>query len=237
MKGVFIRTTALLYHEIRLHWSQGIHALYFLFALLYIGLLTCLPPSWKRPAAAGLLLSDPTVLGFFFSGMILFWERDLFPALFITPLRPGPYLLVRAFSFLILSLLLSLAFLIPAFGLDYRPAPVLLGLILTAPFFTFLGMFLSFRFRDVISYLMAGGFLMSLFFLPLLELLPRWHFPIFLPTRSSLILFRIALGLGEKIPRIDVLVSSLIALGETAAVYLLCRRELCLYTAGRRNYD
>jgi len=237
MTGAFFRTASLLRHEIRLHWNQGIHGLYLLFALLYMGLLTILPAPWKSPAAAGLLLSDPSVLGFFFSGMILFWERDLFPALFVTPLKPGLYLLGRAASFLLLSILLSLAFLTPVFRLNYRPGPVLLGLTLTAPFFTFLGMLLSFRFRDVISYLMAGGLIMTLFFLPLLELLPRWNFPVFLPTRSSLFLFRIALGLGEDITPIDVLLSSLISLGETGAVYLLCRRELTLFIAGRREYD
>ncbi len=235
MKEQLTRAAALLRQEAGLQKSQGILYLYLLFALLYILLIRVLPPSWRQGVAAGLLLSDPTVLGFFFSGTILFRERELFPSLFVTPLKPGLFLAARALSFLVLSLLLSLLFLTGGLGLNYRPGPVLLGLVLTAPFFTFSGMYLSFRFRDVLSYLIAGGFLMTLFFLPLLELLPQWRIPLYLPTRSSLFFFRLALfpepaqGLFPG----DYLLAALIAAGETGAAYLLCRGELVRFTAGR----
>ena len=240
MKGSAGQMSAFIRQDIRFQGQQGIYFLYLFFAFLFILLLRLIPPSARRVTATLLLLSDPTVLGFFFSGVILYTEREILPSLFITPLRVESYLLCRILSLLGLSFLLSMIILVSTAVPDLRFLWLVPGLFLSAPFFTLAGIALSLRFRDVISFLILGGLMMTLFFLPFLELLPFKTFPVYLPTRSALQFFRLALGTAEPgtySPR-DLLTTGLISLTETALLFSLCRRDIGKLLGGksRRKY-
>ncbi len=229
--------SAFIRQDIRFQGQQGIYFLYLFFASLFILLLRLLPLSARRITATLLLLSDPTVLGFFFSGVILYTEREILPSLFITPLKVETYLMSRVLSFLGLSLLLSLVILVSSAAPDLRFFWLVPGLVLSAPFFTLAGIALSLRFKDVISFLILGGLMMTLFFLPFLELLPFRTFPVYLPTRSALQFFRLALGTAAPeiySPR-DLFTTGLISLAETALLFSLCRRDIGKLLGGARR--
>lgn len=185
------RAAGLLGYEFVSHLRRGIVGVYLFISLIYIVLLLQLPLKLKAGAALILLFTDTTVLGFFFVGAVMQWEREerIFEGLFVTPLRPVSFICVRVVSLTIISLAAGLVIALVGAGPGrIRLVSLLSGMLLSSVFFTLFGIALAVRTSGVNSYFISATALTAPLFLPLLEVIGLWGHPllILLPTGAAL---------------------------------------------------
>lgn len=115
-----MKPSALLRSEVVLLFRRGIIPVYLIIALIYGGIVFFLNPAMAERVVLLLVFSDVSGIGFFFVGAVMQWEKRerVAQALFITPLNPGFFLLVRTLMLSLISLLVSaLLFLFIARGI------------------------------------------------------------------------------------------------------------------------
>ena len=225
-----MRLKAFFLKDILFQWKQGIHFYYMIVTFLYILLLWLLPSRFRSAGCLIILFSDPTVLGFFFSGIVLYLDKEILPSLFITPLRMDEYIVSRIISFFLISFGISFVLLLLFLPGNFNALFLFLGLAASAPFFTICGMIAALYFKDSGTFLIIGGSSIALFALPFLELLPIRIYPLYLPTRSTLQLFQMSLGLNPL--KGNPLIFFGIAILESAAVFAVFRYRLHQFLSG-----
>jgi len=129
-----MRALAAIKADILFQYRHGFYTVYFLITVFYILLLRLLPTEPRTFLAPVLLFSDPAVLGFFFVGGLVLFERkqNLLEGFLVTPLRPGEYLLAKALSLSLISLATSLAIAWLGVGVPFNPLLLLAGVSLTS---------------------------------------------------------------------------------------------------------
>lgn len=158
--------------DVRFQWRHGFYAVYAVVSLVYVGILTWLPPPFRGVAAQVIIFSDPAVLGFLFSaGMVLLEKsQGVLAPLFVSPLSLHSWLAGRALSLSLLSAASGLSVAMGGLGADLRWYGVLLALVPGSVCFTFLGLGLAARVETVNEFLIKSQFLLIPMALPLLEL-------------------------------------------------------------------
>jgi fluoroquinolone transport system permease protein len=192
------RTLSALKYDLKFQFRHGFYHVYLIITVLYILVLRFLPDGILDTATILILFTDPSVLGFFFIGGILLFERgqNIHASLFTTPVHLREYLWAKALSLALLALLSSFAIIVFTYGFNMNPLPLFFGILLSSIFFTLIGLTLAARFKSLNRYFFTSPLYIILFMLPLLELLGLARSPLFylLPTKGSLLLIGGALA-------------------------------------------
>jgi fluoroquinolone transport system permease protein len=182
-------------YNVKLQFRHGFYYAYLFVCIVYIILLRLIGPEMRELLTPVLIFSDPSMLGIFFVGGIVFLERDdnTLQSLFVTPLRAGDYCIIKAIS---LGFLALLAGLVLAFagkgGLAFGWLSLIAGTVFTSFLFTFAGLGFSVRTDSVIDYIMTVLPVVITAALPFLRYFGLVDSSLFylLPTQASLTLLR-----------------------------------------------
>ena len=222
-------------NDIRLQWRAGFYAVYVVLVLVYVLVLGGLDPALRRSATALMIYIDPSVLGFFFLGGLMLFERGdgVLDALFVGPLRAGEYIAAKGLSLTLLALLSSLAL---ALGVGVVPTslPLMLaGVALTSLMITFFAVAVGSRLTTVNRYFFGGALLSLPLVAPIFGFVGVLSHPLlaWLPAAPGLALIDAGLG-GEALTPMEVLRAIGLLLAWTCAAYLWARRWFERYVIG-----
>jgi fluoroquinolone transport system permease protein len=223
-----MRALAAVRTDIAFQYRHGFYAAYLAVTAVYVALLNILPPEPRAVLAPVLLFTDPAVLGFFFVGGLVLFERkqNLLEGFLVTPLRPGEYLFAKAFSLSLISLATSLAIVWLGVRAPFNPLLLLMGVGLTAPFFTLIGWTLAVRSRTLNGFIMASFLTTPLFAVPLAEYFGLFTHPLLylVPGRGGMLLLA---GSLKGIAPSDVLFSTLSLAFWLGAAFIWAKKCFC----------
>lgn len=180
----------LLIHDFKFQFRHGFYLVYGIITLIYIALIKAIPEGYSERVLVSILFSDPTFIGFFFIGAILYFEKEqrVFDAIMVTPSTKGEYILSKGVSLTILSLGIVSLMVLFTYGPKLNWGFLLSGVTLTSFLFIFIGMVVAAFFNSITTYLVIGGLLLAPFSLPIinyLELASGWWWNL-IPTTGSL---------------------------------------------------
>lgn len=183
--------SALKFDILSLYRYRIVHA-YLFIAIAHIFFLNMMPESVSVTANILVIFTDPVVLGFYFIGGIILLEKsqNTFDSLFVTPFRIKEYIITKVCSFTLLTVAVCLIIIIFTTGFKINIWPILLGVFLSAIFFTLFGFSLAVRTNTLNHYFIISALYSAIFFLPLLDYLNIFHTRLFyfIPSYSTLIL-------------------------------------------------
>lgn len=197
------RLTSALRLEVTLQVRQKfLHAAVFS-GLIWLAVLLPMSPALRPIAEPYILLGDIAIIGFFFIGGSVFFEKQerTLGAVISTPLRFWEYLCVKLAVLLGVSVLLALIVVSAAHGFAYRPLPLLTGLVLGTLLMLLVGFITSLPFSSVSDWFMsATGPLAVMTGLPVLYFSGVWVSPVLylIPTLGPLLL------LGEAFDQVTL---------------------------------
>lgn len=188
------RFCSVLGYDILFQFRNGFYHAYLFLTVLYVILLRFIPLPERGDFLVLLLFMDNCVLGFFFVGGLMLLEKNdnLFQSLFITPLRQGEYLLSKAVSLGLISLVSSLILQLATMGIPERWFLFSMGILLSSSMFTLLGIAIGSVSSSINDYF-ARSILPSLVLaLPLLPFfgITLWTPFLVFPTTASLLLLQ-----------------------------------------------
>jgi fluoroquinolone transport system permease protein len=173
------------------------HRQRFLYAALFSGLIwlaVLLPLSHRLRAVAEpyVLLGDIAIIGFFFIGGSVFFEKQerTLSGLISTPLRFGEYLAAKVSVLCAVSLIVAVTVVTVAHGTAYRPAPMVTGVLLGTLLMLLIGFITSLPFASVSDWFLAGTVPIAVMNLPVLHYSGLWPNPVLhvIPTQGPLML-------------------------------------------------
>ncbi len=129
-------------HDVKYQFKHGFYFIYFIMVVFYIVVMGILPEAWKNAATVAVLFIDPAALGFFFIGGILLLEKGerVLDALFVSPLRVWEYVLAKAVSLGIISVLTGIVIAVIGLGTKVNPPLLMLSLLFGSVVYTFVGL-------------------------------------------------------------------------------------------------
>lgn len=139
-----MRFASLLRGDIRFQFKYGFYLLYGIFALMYTAILQLLPEAWKASVAVLMVFSDPTMLGLFFMGAILQFEKEehTLHSIVVSPVSVQEYVLSKLCSLAVISTLVALL-LAKVGGILDHPMRFALAIVFGSCLFTSLGLVLA----------------------------------------------------------------------------------------------
>lgn len=163
-------------------------------ALLYILLLRSLPFTNLDYISILLVISDPTMFGVLFIGVLVLYEKDnnTLNALIVTPLRPYCYLLSKAISLTIVAVPIALAIGLFGHGADIGYFPFLVSVILSSFIFVFLGFVVVSRSKGFNQFVIKFAVFTIPVSLPFLSLFNLVHSDLFylVPSQATILLLK-----------------------------------------------
>lgn len=191
-----MRTSTAFAFDVRFQWRHGFYGVYVFVCACYWVLLHFIPEVYKEKALLLLTFSDPSALGLIFAGGIVLLERDqgIHDSLFVTPIRTREYLLAKAGSLSLLSLLSAWVIHLLTMGIPESPFCYSVGILLTSSFMTLLSIGVVVRCKTINGFILLSQVYALPFVLPLLGYLGVWDSEIFLllPTEGTLRLLQSA---------------------------------------------
>ena len=184
----------LLKNDLRLGLRYGFYTIYAVLTALYIIIVRMLPESIQIKGLQLLIFTDPVVLGFYFVGGSVLLEKieRVHETLFTSPAEPINYMVSKALSFSVLSVLVSFIITLGGVGTGFNPFMLLAGVGLTSFCFTLMGLAIVSRMENVAEYLVCSMGYMLPIFVPLInffDLAEGWWLYLF-PTQATLLLLR-----------------------------------------------
>jgi fluoroquinolone transport system permease protein len=161
--------------------------------LIWLAVLLPMPHSLRPVAEPYILLGDIAIIGFFFIGGIVFFEKQerTLGAVISTPLRFWEYLAAKLTVLLVISLAVALVVVTIAHGLGYHLLPLLVGVVLGTLLMLLVGFITSLPFTSVSDWFMSATIPLSVMSgLPVLHYSGVWPNPAlyFIPTQGPLLL-------------------------------------------------
>lgn len=100
-----MRLKALFLGDIRFQFKYGFYLIYFIFTLLYIGLLYAFPFSARKIAGIIMIFSDPAEIGLYFMGAIVLFEKSerVLNSIAVSPTKPFEYVFSKLLSLSVIS--------------------------------------------------------------------------------------------------------------------------------------
>ena len=179
-------------HDIKFQLRHGFYIAYLAISIIYVAFLRVLPVDIRNFILPIIVFTDPAVLGCFFVAGIFFLERDqnILENLFVTPYSIRGYILNKVISLGLISYLSSVFIAVFSVGFSFNWILYTVAILLSATFFTLLGLILVVRARNLNLYIMYAGLFLLIFNLPLIQYLDLYHNSIFklIPTTSSIYL-------------------------------------------------
>lgn len=205
-----MRFLSVLINDIRYQAKYGFYFLYAFISILYIAILFLCPESYRKTALALIILSDPAMLGYFFIGGIWLLEKGegLHGYWGITPLRPIEYVLSKAVSLAVISVISAGFTAAITLGTSVNLFLLALDVFAGSMIFTVAGLFVASYARSVNHYmLLATPFAVFAITPPILAAFSITH-PIFW-LFPGMALWRVigdSIGLADKISVLPYLI-------------------------------
>ncbi|MCV7065280.1 ABC transporter permease [Mycolicibacterium farcinogenes] len=161
--------------------------------LIWLAVLLPMPHSLRPVAEPYVLVGDIAIIGFFFIGGSVFFEKQerTLGAVISTPLRFWEYLTAKLLVLLSISLLVALVVSTVADGLSYRPVPLILGVVLGTLLMLVVGFITSLPFASVTDWFLAATIPLAVMLVPpLIYFSGLWPHPVLyvIPTQGPLLL-------------------------------------------------
>jgi fluoroquinolone transport system permease protein len=184
--------------DILFQFRHGFYYAYLFVTVFYGIIIIFLPAVYRQLTALFLILSDTSVLGFFFIGGVVLLEKkqSLLTSLAVTPLRISEYIVAKCGSFLILITGSSLIIQACTGVIPQNPVLFLYAVVFSGLLYTLIGLLLGSLARSLNQYFaLSMGSLV--FFIPsvtyIMGLTPQPFFTIF-PLTATYLLFQSALS-------------------------------------------
>jgi hypothetical protein len=184
--------TSMLRWDVRLQRRYGFYTVYAALTAFYAAAFVALPASMTERALVIVVLSDPSVLGFYFvAALVLIEKREgVLDALVVSPLGVRGYLVSKVASLTLLAVATAtaLSLLVHSGGLNL---PLLVvGVALTSIPFVLVGVVSVARFDSINDYFLSALLYGAVLYAPLLSYFSLFDTPVFylLPVRPALVL-------------------------------------------------
>lgn len=139
-----------------------------------------------------LILSDPSIIGFMFVGLLIILEKDqeVMSAFFIAPINFHFYLLSRILPLTFISLFCAWGMVLMAKGLDFNFLHFTIGALSTSFMFSLIGVFVVSHTTEVLHFILRSVPLLILMSLPFFNFFGLTDIFIldFFPVQGSLLL-------------------------------------------------
>ncbi len=205
--------------------------------LIWLAVLLPMPASLRPVAEPYVLIGDIAIIGFFFIGGTVFFEKQerTLSALVCTPLRFTEYLAAKLVVLVSISLTVAIAVTTLVHGTHYRLAPMGAGVVLGTLLMLLTGFITSLPFTSVTDWFMATVIPLAFMLIPpVVHYSGLWPNPVLylIPTQGPLML------LGAAFCQIEVTPWQLVyALSYPfvciAALWILARRSFIRYVIER----
>ena len=178
--------------DMRLQARYGFYAVYAVLTVIFILGLRTIGPALRTEAAVLLIVTDPTVLGFYFIAAMVLFEKEegVLDALVTSPLGDSGYLISKVVTLSLLAVVAST--LVAVFGHGDTPglAVLILGVALAAALFVLIGFVAVARFDSLNEYFISAVGWGTILFLPLFGYVGIIETPLFyaLPAQPVLLL-------------------------------------------------
>ena len=161
--------------------------------LIWLAVLLPMPHHLRPVAEPYILLGDLAIIGFFFVGGTVFFEKQerTLGAVISTPLRFWEYLAAKLTVLLGITLLVSAIVVTVAHGFAYHLAPLLAGVVLATLLMLLVGFITSLPFASVSDWFLAATIPLAVMLaLPVLHYCGVWPNPMLylIPTQGPLLL-------------------------------------------------
>ncbi|TVY05832.1 ABC transporter permease [Mycolicibacterium porcinum] len=161
--------------------------------LIWLAVLLPMPHSLRPVAEPYVLVGDIAIIGFFFIGGSVFFEKQerTLGAVISTPLRFWEYLAAKLVVLLAISLFVAIVVSTIADGFAYRPVPLIGGVVLGTLLMLLVGFITSLPFASVTDWFLAATIPLALLLVPpLIYYSGLWTNPVLyvVPTQGPLLL-------------------------------------------------
>jgi fluoroquinolone transport system permease protein len=161
--------------------------------LLWLAVLLPMPRDLRPVAEPYILLGDVAIIGFFFIGGSVFFEKQerTLGAVISTPLRFEEYLTAKLAVLLLVSLSIALCVVTIAHGFAFDPLPLVVGVVLGTLLMLLVGFITSLPFSSVSDWFMSATIPLAVMTgLPVLSYSGVWDSPVLylIPTQGPLML-------------------------------------------------
>jgi fluoroquinolone transport system permease protein len=160
--------------------------------LIWLAVLLPIPVGLRSVAEPYVLLGDISIIGFFFIGGIVFFERQerTIAAIVSTPLRFWEYLGAKLTVLVLISVLVAVTVATIAHGFAYHPVPLVVGVVLGTLLMLLTGFISSLPFASVTDWFLAATVPLAVLSLPILFYSGLWPNPVLylIPSQGPLLL-------------------------------------------------
>ena len=160
--------------------------------LIWLAVLLPMPASLRPVAEPYVLVGDISIIGFFFIGATVFFEKQerTIGAIVSTPLRFWEYLAAKLTVLVLISLFVAVVVATVADGFAYHPVPLVGGVVLGTLVMLVVGFISSLPFASVTDWFLAATIPLAVLSLPVLYLSGVWPNPVLylVPTQGPLLL-------------------------------------------------
>jgi fluoroquinolone transport system permease protein len=160
--------------------------------LIWLAVLLPRPVSLRPVVAPYILVGDVSIIGFFFIGGLVFFERQerTISAVVSTPLRFWEYLVAKLAVLVLISLLVAVTVATVAHGFAYHLVPLLVGVVLGTLVMLLTGFISALPFASVTDWFLAATVPLVMLSLPILFYSGLWPHPVLylIPSQGPLLL-------------------------------------------------
>ena len=202
--------------DLKIQVRNNILTVAILIALIYTALFLALGLRGNDDILIALIFSDPTFMGFLFTGVLVLFEKsaNTLQAIAVSPVKIWQYLFSKAISLTLISLIICFAMVFAGHGFHFNYFYFFIAIFLSSVLFIFFGFIGVAKVKTFNQYIIVIPLFIAPLSLPYLNffgIADSWLFYI-LPTQASFILFRGAfekLDPGEIIYAIGYLIFSI----------------------------
>lgn len=161
--------------------------------LIWLAVLLPMPPRLRSVAEPYVLAGDIAIIGFFFIGGVVFFEKQerTLSAIISTPLRFWEYLGAKLIVLSIISILVALTVSTVSHGDAYRVLPLVTGVLLGTLLMLFVGFTTSLPFTSVTDWFLIATIPLSVMLVPpVVTYSGLWPNPVLwvIPTQGPMLL-------------------------------------------------
>lgn len=173
--------------------------------LIWLAVLLPMPHSLRPVAEPYVLVGDIAIIGFFFIGGAVFFEKQerTLSAVISTPLRFREYLAAKLTVLLSISLIVAVVVVSVAHGFEYHPVPLVLGVVLGTLLMLLVGFISSLPFSSVSDWFLSATIPLAVMLVPpIVYYSGLWPNPVLylVPTQGPLLLLGAAFDQVTLLP-------------------------------------
>ena len=209
-----------------IQYRNGFYYVVALLLVLLVILVSQIPKFDWSPVLAPLILGNMMMVTFYFvGGLVLLEKREgTLEAQVVTPLRMREYLGSKLITLTTIALLENLVFVMIVSGLQFKLAPLLIGVISASVIYVLLGFVAVARFDSISEYLMPSMLYVIVFSIPFLDYFELWtpRLMILNPVQGPLLIMKAAF---EPVTTGEFTSALISTVGWIAIAYALARQS------------